>query len=179
MSIPTKCVCVTWCNIFSMGKVVSVLSKRVFVKPVKDYNLEQRAFKEISKEKRPVAPRHESTTALIDEMVHAQSAETKRKLEVKDDLLLERLRDVYVTSQDVMPKQQIKSSPNRPLPADRTMHVDPEYGYFEPRNVPYGKITLKDAVQVISKHQENPDMWTPQRLSREYRLDLGLTGELE
>lgn len=31
------------------------------------------------------------------------------------------------------PKQQFKSSSNRPLPTDRTVHVDPEYGYFEPK----------------------------------------------
>lgn len=47
------------------------------------------------------------------------------------------------------------------------------------QKVPYGKITLRDAVQAISKHQEDPDMWTAHRLSREYMLDLGLTGEVK
>lgn len=37
------------------------------------------------------------------------------------------------TTMNPQPEQQIKSSSNRPLPTDRTMHVDPEYGYFEPK----------------------------------------------
>lgn len=54
-----------------MGKVLSSLGGKV-TRPLRDFNLEERAFKEITKEKRPAAPRHESTAMLIEESIQSK-----------------------------------------------------------------------------------------------------------
>lgn len=54
-----------------MGKVMSALGRRA-TKPIRDFNVESRAHREITKEKRPVAPRHESTRLIIEESIRSK-----------------------------------------------------------------------------------------------------------
>lgn len=158
-----------------MGKTASTLGRRA-TRPLKEFNLEERVAKELRKEKRSAAPRHQTTAAIIEEAVRDQPKEVKQSLEEKDDMLLERLRSVYVTSEDVTPEHKTTTSnPERPLPRDRTVMSTPDYGYFEPKSVPYGKVTLRDAIEVIKHHQENPKLWTAKKLADEYRLSAELT----
>lgn len=148
-------------------------------KPMREFNLEQRVAKELSREKRAAAPRHQTTASLIDEAVRDQPRELKRTLVKKDNLLLDRLKSVYVTSEDVVPQHSAtKDNPERPLPSDRSYVGDPDFGYFEPKVVPYGRVTLRDAVEAITRHQEDPILWTPRRLALEYRLSIELTEKM-
>ncbi|KAK7086888.1 Uncharacterized protein (UPF0240) [Halocaridina rubra] len=161
-----------------MGKVFSTLGRKA-TKPIRDYNIEERAHRAITKPNRPSAPRHPTTVQLIEESIKNQPEELRHSLKEKDLQLLKRLEDVYVTSEDVSPQVSISSkNPHRPLPADRAYIVEPEYGFHEPLKVPYGKITLRDALAAISKHQENPGEWTAKKISYEYKIDLGLTEKM-
>ncbi|XP_045603632.1 NADH dehydrogenase [ubiquinone] 1 alpha subcomplex assembly factor 4 [Procambarus clarkii] len=157
-----------------MGKIISLLSRRA-TKPLREYNLDSRVFKEIAKEKRPVAPWHKSTIKLIEDSIKAQPKEVARHMEEKDDFLLERLKEVFVTSENPLLQQQITENPNRPLPTNRTFVSEADFGYSEPKVVPYGKIILRDAVKAISHHHEDPELWTAKKISYEYKLDTGLT----
>lgn len=160
-----------------MGKVISSLGKRA-IRPFKEFNLEARSHKEILKENRVTSPWHESTTKIIKDSIRSQPDEVKKRLKEKDDILVDRLKKVYVTSKDVQPQNPIEGDPSRPLPVDRNVHLNPEFGYFEPKSVPYGKITLRDFVEVVSKHQQDPEVWTPKKISYEYKLDTALTEKL-
>lgn len=158
-----------------MGKAFSALGRKA-TKPIREFNLEERAHRAITKENRPKAPRHASTIRIIEESVRNQPEEVKRKLIEKDTQLLERLKDVYVTSEDVTPEKKLHSeTPERPLPSDRAFNIDPEYGFHEPVKIPYGKITLRTALDVISKHQQDPEVWSAKKISYEYKMDMGLT----
>lgn len=68
------------------------------------------------------------------------------------------------------PIQQI--DPNRPLPLSRTTIADYELGFQEPelKKVAIGKCTLRQAIQFISDHQQNPDEWTAERIAKEFKL---------
>lgn len=161
-----------------MGKAASSLGYKVS-KPVREFNLEQRVAKELSREKRPAAPRHQTSAALFEEAVRGQSEEVKSKLREKDEELHHRLKSVYVTSEDVtLPIKPIKDNPDRPLPIDRSVTVDPEFGFIEPKSVPYGKVTLRRAVEAISRHQEDPVLWTARRLAIEHKLSVELTEKM-
>lgn len=161
-----------------MGKAASSLGYKA-TKPLREYNLEQRVAKELSREKRPAAPRHQTTAALFEEAVRGQSQEVKSRLQEKDSDLHDRLKSVYVTSQDVMlPHTAIKDNPDRPLPMDRSVIIDPEFGFIEPKLVPYGKVTLRRAVEAITRHQEDPVLWTARRLAIEHKLSVELTEKM-
>ncbi|XP_063606993.1 NADH dehydrogenase [ubiquinone] 1 alpha subcomplex assembly factor 4-like isoform X1 [Penaeus indicus] len=157
-----------------MGKVMSALGRRA-TKPIRDFNIESRAHREITKEKRPVAPRHESTRLIIEESIRNQPEEVKKSLEQRDDILLNRLKQIYVTSEDPMPTKEIPDNPERSLPSDRSYVADPEYGFYEPKAVPYGKITLRNALHAIGMHQQDPEQWTAKKIAYEYKIDEGLT----
>ncbi|XP_068219468.1 NADH dehydrogenase [ubiquinone] 1 alpha subcomplex assembly factor 4 [Palaemon carinicauda] len=161
-----------------MGKVFSALGRKA-TNPVYNYNIEERAQRSIMKKNRPKAPRHESTAKLIEESVKSLPEATKEGLIAKDKELLERLRTVYVSSKDVTPETNISPEmPSRPLPADRNFTEDPEYGFHIPAKVPYGKITLRDAMEAISKHQQDPQLWTAKKVSYEYKIDTGVAEKM-
>ncbi|XP_045133569.1 NADH dehydrogenase [ubiquinone] 1 alpha subcomplex assembly factor 4-like [Portunus trituberculatus] len=159
-----------------MGKVASSLGYKV-TRPLREFNLEQRVTRELKKEKRPTAPRHQTTAALFEEAVRDQPEEVKSSLREKDTDLHQRLKSVYVTSQDVtVPVNPV--NPDRPLPMDRSVTMDPEFGFIEPKSVPYGKVTLRRAVEAISRHQEDPVLWTARRLAIEHKLSIELTEQM-
>lgn len=47
-----------------------------------------------------------------------------------------------------------------------------DLGYHEPdvQKVPRGKCTLRQAIQFISDHQQNPKDWTSERIANEFKL---------
>lgn len=38
------------------------------------------------------------------------------------------------------------------------------------QKVPRGKVTLRQAIQFISDHQQNPKEWTPERIANEFKV---------
>lgn len=48
---------------------------------------------------------------------------------------------------------------------------------FNFQAVPYGKVTLRNALHAIGMHQQDPEQWTAKKIAYEYKLDEGLTGK--
>ncbi|KAF5284485.1 hypothetical protein FQA39_LY17020 [Lamprigera yunnana] len=135
-------------------------------RPIRDYNIESRAHKVISKDKPTPAPKHQ-----INQKHYAQLLKEHPNPEVealKDETLYKRLRDVYVTSQDVTPISPISS--NKPLPLVRKNIDEPEFGYHEPKRISLGRVTLKSAVEFISQHHLNAREHSISTISDKYKL---------
>ncbi|XP_077485582.1 NADH dehydrogenase [ubiquinone] 1 alpha subcomplex assembly factor 4 [Amblyomma americanum] len=138
-------------------------------KPVRNFNIENRVEKVISAAKPKSAPRHPSAAKHETEM---GLADTSKLLEKREDLL-ERLRSVKVVSSDPNAQVQETTPPptsERPLPQSRTTPEQRKYGFFEPSLVPRGKLTLRQATQLLADAQNDPAQFTPQALAAQYNL---------
>lgn len=127
------------------------------------------------------------------------------KLNQKDSSLDERLKNVYVTSEDVSSDNPtetnltviyhsettsyIQNLPTirqratsrgggeKPLPSDRGVTEDFEFGFQEPEHVQIGRCTLRQAVKFIYDHQIQPELWTAEKIAKEYQLNSELVGK--
>jgi hypothetical protein len=63
-------------------------------------------------------------------------------------------------------------NPDKPLPTARTTPEDFEFGHQEPdvKKVALGKCTLRQAIQFISDHQQQPNEWTAKRIAEEFKM---------
>ncbi|XP_026499384.2 protein NDUFAF4 homolog [Vanessa tameamea] len=151
-----------------MGALVSKA-----LRPIKSFNIENRAHQVISKEKPEVAPRYPSTAEEL-KRVHEIDPELDSKLDKKDTELDARLKDVYVTSygkpEDDVTKEKQQKGLERPLPQNRGLVPDFDFGLMEPAKIPYGKTTLRHAIDYISSHQVNPEEVTAAKIAHEYKM---------
>ncbi|KAF2891868.1 hypothetical protein ILUMI_14304 [Ignelater luminosus] len=148
-----------------MGKAISVMSR-----PLRDFNLESRAHKVISKEKPTAAPKYKSDELTYERMMKENPSAFQESL-AKDTGLDKHLKDVYVTSHDPLPQPPAaSSSAERPLPLDRTAVPESEFGFREPSKVPYGRVTLRNALKFIGRHQTKPIEYPISRIAEEYKL---------
>jgi NADH dehydrogenase [ubiquinone] 1 alpha subcomplex assembly factor 4 len=70
-----------------------------------------------------------------------------------------------------------KQDPNKPLPLNKKEVQDFEYGFQEPENVSRGRITLRNAMKLISDHQVDPQEWTSTKIASTYTLKENIVGE--
>lgn len=80
----------------------------------------------------------------------------------------------------VQPPDKIRArvDPNRPLPIERRPHyLDLEYGYLEPESVSPGRLTLKQALLLLSKHQLDKEKNNIKALALEFNLSEKDVGE--
>lgn len=145
------------------------------LRPIKSFNIENRAHRVISKEKPTPAPRYQQA---IDDMRRAadEDPNINEKLNTKNAELDKMLKEVYVTSEgkpeeDVTREIQQKN-PNRPLPMYRMQPEDYEYGFKEPEKITYGRVTLRKALEFLSAYQCNPNEVTAEKIAEEYKLKL-------
>uniref|UniRef100_A0A096M2T5 NADH dehydrogenase [ubiquinone] 1 alpha subcomplex assembly factor 4 n=1 Tax=Poecilia formosa TaxID=48698 RepID=A0A096M2T5_POEFO len=135
----------------------------------RNYNVENRALREISKEKPRSAPRH-ATTATPS----AVSSEASESVMKKNESLLEHLRSVYVESTD--PTVGGKTTPEESKEADRRpLRVSLPGSAFslpELTDVPKGKLTLAEALKALGSHQHQPRTWSAEKIAQEYCLEL-------
>ncbi|CAK1591176.1 unnamed protein product [Parnassius mnemosyne] len=143
------------------------------LRPIKSFNIENRAHRVISKEKPVPAPKYEANIEDLKRTLEAVP-NLDDKLDKKDPALDERLKDVYVTShgrpEDDITREKIKQNPNRPLPQERRQVQDYDFGLKEPDRIPYGRTTLGRALEFIESHQMNPNEVTASKIALEYKL---------
>ncbi|XP_068625074.1 protein NDUFAF4 homolog [Battus philenor] len=143
------------------------------IRPIKSFNIENRAHRIISKEKPSPAPKYDSTVEDLKRTLKAVP-DLDEKLDKKDNALDERLKTVYVTShgrpEDDITREKIKQNPNRPLPQDRKQVEDFEMGWKEPERIPYGRTTLRNTLEFLESHQLNPEEVTASKIAFEYKL---------
>uniref|UniRef100_A0A3B5KMA4 NADH dehydrogenase [ubiquinone] 1 alpha subcomplex assembly factor 4 n=1 Tax=Xiphophorus couchianus TaxID=32473 RepID=A0A3B5KMA4_9TELE len=133
----------------------------------RNYNVENRALREISKEKPRSAPRH-ATTATPS----AVSSEVAELVMKKNESLLEHLRSVYVESTDPTAAPEVrlsKEADRRPL---RVSLPGSAFGLPELTDVPKGKLTLAEALTALGSHQHQPRTWSAEKIAQEYCLEL-------
>lgn len=143
------------------------------LRPLKTFNIENRAHRVISKEKPTPAPRYPDNLEDLKRAIEAVP-NIDDKLDKKDPALDDRLKEVYVTSkgrpEDDITREKRSQSKTRPLPLDRKMPPEYDFGFKEPDRVPYGKTTLRDAINFITFHQSNPNEVTAAKIAFEYKL---------
>lgn len=64
------------------------------------------------------------------------------------------------------------------MPLERTAPIDFEYGYMEPTRVLHGHCTLRQALQFINDHQQDPETWTAKKIADDYKLKEPHVGKL-
>jgi len=131
----------------------------------KNFNLENRALKEISKEKPAVAPRYPTS------VTSSPSPDEVDAIHQKNDPLLSLLKTVYVESTDPEAAKQVteeKEQERRPL----KYHIPiSTYGMDDITDVPKGKVSIVEALQLLNNHKREPVKWTAEKIAQEFSLD--------
>ncbi|KAM6184642.1 NADH dehydrogenase [ubiquinone] 1 alpha subcomplex assembly factor 4 [Rhynchocyon petersi] len=137
---------------------------------MRNFNLENRAEREISKMKPSLAPKHPSTKTLLREEM-SRHPEIKGEIARKDDKLLSLLKDVYVESTDPIPSMQAKDGGTQHQAKEFRL---PKGHHFNMNitNIPRGKISIVEALTLLNNYKLFPDTWTAEKIAQEYDLEL-------
>jgi len=167
-----------------MGQAASRVYGSLIKRPAQRYNIEHRASKVISKIEDPNSPAMRAPMFQTDkdilENVRRSNPELGSEMKRKDEALHSNLKDVYVTSQDpsgVPPDQMAwkEADPNRPLPLDRRAGKAeafvPGLLRVDKRGSSRGKVTIEEAMVLLTDHATKPDIHTVEALSNKYRLN--------
>ncbi|XP_004372550.1 NADH dehydrogenase [ubiquinone] 1 alpha subcomplex assembly factor 4 [Trichechus manatus latirostris] len=138
---------------------------------VRNFNLENRAEREISKMKPSLAPRHPSTKNLLREEM-SRHPEVKGEITRKDDKLLSLLKNVYVDSRDPVSSAQVKDDGAHQKPKEFRLPKGHHFDVVNITNIPKGKISIVEALTLLNNHKLYPDMWTAEKIAQEYHLEL-------
>ncbi|KAM8778746.1 NADH dehydrogenase [ubiquinone] 1 alpha subcomplex assembly factor 4 [Rhynchonycteris naso] len=139
------------------------------IRAIRNFNLENRAEREISKMKPSPAPRHPSTKSLLREQTSSHP-HIKGEIDRKDDKLLSLLKDVYVDSKDPVSSVQVKDAG---IPQEAKEFRLPKGHHFDLNieNIPKGKISIVEALALLNNHKLYPDTWTAKKIAEEYHLE--------
>ncbi|KAJ8784492.1 hypothetical protein J1605_008144 [Eschrichtius robustus] len=168
---------------------------------IRNFNLENRAEREISRMKPSAAPRHPSTKNLLREQMSSHP-EIKGEIARKDDKLLSLLKDVYVDSKDPVSFVQVilsqvkmpfviwefgsgsqekgrglrsdsgvKDAGTPQKPKEFRLPKDHHSDMMNVKNIPKGKISIVEALTLLNNHKLYPDTWTAEKIAEEYHLD--------
>ncbi|XP_057566654.1 NADH dehydrogenase [ubiquinone] 1 alpha subcomplex assembly factor 4-like [Hippopotamus amphibius kiboko] len=137
---------------------------------IRNFNLENREEREISRMKPSPAPRHPSTKNLLREQMSSHP-EIKGEVARKDDKLLSLLKDVYVDSTDPVSSVQVKDVGTRQKPKEFRLPNDHHSDMMNVKNIPKGKISISEALTLLNNHKLFPDKWTAEKIAEEYHLE--------
>ncbi|CAM4643427.1 NADH dehydrogenase [ubiquinone] 1 alpha subcomplex assembly factor 4 [Lepidochelys kempii] len=131
----------------------------------RNFNLESRATREISKEKPTSAPRHPVARPgpLPDD------PEIQEEIRRKDDKLLALLKEVYVDSID--PPMQVKDKGGSKQQEYRLTKLGHLRDLDIP-SIPKGKISVVEVLTLLNNHKLSPQTWTTEKIAKEYNIDL-------
>lgn len=133
----------------------------------KNFNLESRAHREISKAKPAVAPRHPGAALPMD-----NPAQFQEEIKKKDEQLLTLLKDVYVDSRDPSMNVQNKGGILPSQPAEQRLTKVGHFGHLDIQSVPKGRISIVEVLTILNNHHRSPKTWTAEKIATEYCLDL-------
>ncbi|KAM9356240.1 NADH dehydrogenase [ubiquinone] 1 alpha subcomplex assembly factor 4 [Pholidichthys leucotaenia] len=144
----------------------------------RNFNLESRVNRELSKGKPQLAPRHPGRMPST-----APSSGALDSVTQKNTVLLDHLRSVYVESTDSagaaaqVSKEATVSNDvgRRPIKVSVPGNL---YGLLELTDVPKGKLTITEALKALSSHRQQPQIWTSEKIAEAYSLDLEDTKSL-
>lgn len=168
-----------------MGQQVSRVVGTFVKRPMQRFNVDHRAAKVIAKIEDPRAPAmrapmYQSDKELL-EAVRASNPTLAEAMQKKDSDFDDRLKDVYVTSTDPPEdsSQQQRSRDRRPLPMDCSQHsydfIPGSLRKVAGQRAPLGRVSLDEAVDLLTRHAERPDFHTASTLSDQFKVDTELT----
>ncbi|CAM4534450.1 NADH dehydrogenase [ubiquinone] 1 alpha subcomplex assembly factor 4 [Caretta caretta] len=128
----------------------------------RNFNLESRATREISKEKPTSAPRHPVARP-------GPLPEIQEEIRRKDDKLLALLKEVYVDSID--PPMQVKDKGGSKQQEYRLTKLGHLRDLDIP-SIPKGKISVVEVLTLLNNHKLSPQTWTTEKIAKEYNIDL-------
>ncbi|KAL6448897.1 hypothetical protein ACFW04_000562 [Cataglyphis niger] len=152
-----------------MGKVYSLLTR-----PIRTFNVENRAARIISREKPIPAPQYPSTEKQkkLSDKVNPNFLKEHYQKNVQLD---QRLKNVFVTSTD--PQKVIEPTrESRPLPQNRRAIDEYTFDFFEPTTIPVGKCSLKQVLTFLSQHKYDPATYSSENIAAEYKIDKKVVG---
>ncbi|KAM9783248.1 NADH dehydrogenase [ubiquinone] 1 alpha subcomplex assembly factor 4 [Neosynchiropus ocellatus] len=146
---------------------------------IRNFNIENRVHREISRDKLRPAPRHPTNTPRSP-IAASDTQDPSSDVCQKNDMLLAHLKSVYVESTDTaqIPREssQVGEADHRPqlfsLPLDSVALQRDFNSVLGVAEVPRGKLTITEALKALSCHQQEPQTWTPEKVAQEYSLDL-------
>ncbi|ESO03917.1 hypothetical protein HELRODRAFT_185592 [Helobdella robusta] len=151
-----------------MGKVASTLIKR----PLQNVAVEHRAHKLVEKSNKPkTAPLHPSSVDQIQSYISENKDELKKEIMDKNESLHNRLKGMVVNTPqiaEIKTKEKVKKN----LPENRSKVEDPEFGYLEPETVREGHVTIKQAMEFLSKHFTDPIKYPVEDIAKDYKLNI-------
>lgn len=171
-----------------MGQQVSRVYGTLIKRPAQRYNVENRAHKVISKIEDPSSPAMRAPMFQTDrdilENVRRTNPDLGIEMKRKDQTLHSHLKEVYVTSQDPKSMEPTdehthtdkkKIHPDRPLPLDRSAGKSevfiPGLHRIDKRKSIRGKVTIEEAMTLLTDHATKPEVHTVEALSNAYRLN--------
>ncbi|KYM95233.1 PREDICTED: protein NDUFAF4 homolog [Cyphomyrmex costatus] len=147
-----------------MGKIYSKMTR-----PIRTFNIENRAAELISREKPIPAPQYATTEKqkkLLDQ-VNPHFLEDHYQKNMQLD---QRLKDVFVTSRD--PQEIKESMRDSKLPQSRQSSENNFVLEFcEPTVIPMGKCSLKQALTFLLQHKRDPITYSSESIASEYKMD--------
>lgn len=138
---------------------------------IRNFNLENRAEREISKLKPSAAPRHPSTRSLLREQL-SYNPEVKGEIVRKDDRLLSLLKEVYVESTDPVSSVRVKTAEKQQESKEFRLPKGHHLDMLNIKNIPKGKISIVEALTLLNNHKLDPETWTAEKIAQEYHLEL-------
>ena len=106
--------------------------------------------------------------------MHLEHPEIKKEIDERSESLLDRLRSVRVRSHDQSqyeyPEEKLEKDKSK-LPQERHTSQLPLHGFVDPVTVLKGKLALKDAIQFISQHAEDPQVFNSELIAQTHQLD--------
>lgn len=123
----------TWKKIMG-GQAFSKLRGSLVTRPMQRFNIEPRTEKLLRQEKPIPAPKHQSDQELL-ETIREERPEIVEAAVKKDEILLDRLKDVYTTSNDPVDydpdiNRKVPEHPDRPYPG-KGVRSAPGSGFSE------------------------------------------------
>ncbi|XP_008005731.1 NADH dehydrogenase [ubiquinone] 1 alpha subcomplex assembly factor 4 [Chlorocebus sabaeus] len=140
------------------------------IRGIRNFNVENRAEREISKIKPSLAPRHPSTSNLLQEQT-SHYPEIKGEIARKDDKLLSFLKDVYVDSKDPVSSLQVKAAETCQEPKEFRLPKGHQFDMINMKSIPKGKISIVEALTLLNNHKLYPETWTAEKIVQEYQLE--------
>ncbi|KAH1173342.1 hypothetical protein KIL84_017181 [Mauremys mutica] len=134
----------------------------------RNFNLENRATREISKDRPAPAPRH----AVARPGPRPDDSEIQEEIRRKDDKLLALLKEVYVDSRD--PPVQVKDEGGI-IPSKQQECRLTKLGHLSDLDIPSipkGKISVVEVLTLLNDHKLSPQTWTAEKIAKEYGIDL-------
>ncbi|XP_062926071.1 NADH dehydrogenase [ubiquinone] 1 alpha subcomplex assembly factor 4 [Mobula hypostoma] len=134
---------------------------------LRNFNLENRAHRQVGRRKPSVAPRHPSTGARLERQWRDHP-----EVHNKNEELLTFLKNVYVDSKDYSSKNVPINETSKQLQEHRLPKVTLNQYPVAITQVPKGKLSIVEVLAVLNNHKLHPEVWTAEKIAEDYSLEL-------